>query len=147
TSDCGTEDAKEVLHSPLRLLANGKYRGTALIVLILSVGVHLPYTFVRAWLPTIMNVFFEGLKLSEEGVVKRTGDAVMLFSFGSFFGFLLFGYFADWLGRRLAIGLFNVLALVIGLWLFMGPQALESYAVLLPAFGFLLTGPLTGQAT
>ncbi len=72
---------------------------------------------------------------------------IMLWSLGGICGYIVFGFLADPLGRRLTVGLYSAGTIAAGLTLYLGLDAYYPwYPVVLPIFGFFVFGVFSGYA-
>src|SRR5947199_10405970 len=71
---------------------------------------------------------------------------MMLWGVGGIFGYALFGFIADLIGRRATIILYNLGTLALGFILYLGVSDYTYYPYLLPIYGFFVLGVFSGHA-
>jgi MFS family permease len=89
--------------------------------------------------------------LAKEGIsggaaAKLIGDGMTLWGIGGIVGYAVFGFIADWIGRRPTVVLYNLGTIASGLYLYLGADSYDLYPVLLPIFGFFVFGVFSGHA-
>jgi MFS family permease len=84
------------------LLAEPGLRTKFLKGLVLALTDMSAYWFTYTWLPTYL---YDQLSFS----LARSGVWMLVTQLGGFFGYVSFGFFADWRGRRTAYSLFSVI--------------------------------------
>jgi MFS family permease len=134
------------MESPLRQLFRPELRFSTLVGLLFCLGTLLSIWTSLIWLPTI-----QGLMLQKDGItgaeaIQHIGNGMMLWGLGGIAGYASFGFLADWLGRRPTVILYNLGAIVSGLYLYLGLDGWQHYPVVLPIFGFMAFGVFSGHA-
>lgn len=74
------------------------------------------------------------------------GCSSLLMNFGGFFGMYLFSYFSNWVGRRVALAIAFVLAMVSTSFTFAYLDQLSELFWMVPIMGFCLFAPFGGYA-
>ena len=93
---------------------------------------------------TLVGVLFAlGTLLARIPYVR---NGMMLWGIGGIFGYIVFGYVADLIGRRPTIFVYTVGTLIFGLVLFLVVDSYDPYPILLPIYGFFVIGIFSGHA-
>jgi MFS family permease len=132
---------------PLQLF-NRQNRYSTIVGMLFGLGSLLAIWTTNIWLPTILS-----LMVQKSGVADANAAApfvsrgIMLWSLGGIAGYIVFGFLADLIGRRLTIGLYSLGEIAVGLILYLGLSSYYPwYPVVLPVFGFFVFGVFSGFA-
>ena len=146
TSHDHTEDDREFLRLvPLQLFSRG-VRYQTMVGVLFALGTLLAVWTAAAWLPTIQNLLLEKQGIKGGAAIPYVRNGMMLWGIGGIFGYIVFGYIADVIGRRLTIFLYSLGTLIFGLALFLLVGSYDPYPILLPIYGFFVIGIFSGHA-
>jgi MFS family permease len=100
------------------------------------------------WLPTILSLMAQKSGAADAtAAVPMVSRGMMLWSLGGVAGYIVFGFLADWLGRRPTVSLYSAGTVIAGLILYLALPAYDPwYPVVLPIFGFFVFGVFSGYA-
>ncbi len=131
---------------PLQLF-NRDNRYNTMIGVMFGLGSLLAVWTTVIWLPTILSLMAQKGGIDDNAAAPFVGRGMMLWSGGGFFGYIVFGFLADLIGRRPTVSLFSLGTVAAGLTLYLGLPAYEPwYPVVLPIFGFFVIGVFSGYA-
>jgi len=131
---------------PLQLF-NRDNRYNTMIGVMFGLGSLLAVWTTVIWLPTILSLMAQKGGIDANAAAPFVGRGMMLWSGGGFFGYIVFGFLADLIGRRPTVSLFSLGTVAAGLTLYLGLPAYEPwYPVVLPIFGFFVIGVFSGYA-
>ncbi len=131
---------------PLQLFSP-EHRHSTLVGLLFGLGSLLAIWTTNIWLPTILSLMVQKGGVSGADAVPFVSHGIMVWSIGGICGYVAFGFIADTIGRRFAIGLYSVGTIAAGLVLYLAlPSYLPWYPVVLPIFGFFVFGVFSGFA-
>jgi MFS family permease len=112
-----------------------------------GLGALLAIWTTNIWLPTILSLMVQKGGVSGAEAVPFVSRGMMSWSIGGIGGYIAFGFIADGIGRRFAIGLYSAGTIVSALVLYLGLPSYEPwYPVVLPIFGFFVFGVFSGFA-
>lgn len=121
-------------------------RYNTMVGVLFCVGTLLAIWTSQIWLPTIQGQMLQKMGITGAAAAPLIGHGMMLWGIGGILGYAVFGFIADWIGRRPTITLYNLGTIFSGLYLFLGVDSYELYPVLLPIFGFFVFGVFSGHA-
>jgi MFS family permease len=127
-------------------LFNRKLRYNTMVGVLFCIGTLLAIWTSQIWLPTIQGQMLQKVGITGAAAAPLIGRGMMLWGVGGILGYAVFGFVADWIGRRPTITLYNLGTIISGLGLFLGLDSYELYPVLLPIFGFFVFGVFSGHA-
>jgi MFS family permease len=127
-------------------LFNRKLRYNTMVGVLFCIGTLLAIWTSQIWLPTIQGQMLQKVGITGAAAAPLIGHGMMLWGVGGILGYAVFGFVADWIGRRPTITLYNLGTIISGLCLFLGLDSYELYPVLLPIFGFFVFGVFSGHA-
>ncbi len=131
---------------PLQLF-NRDNRYNTMIGVMFGLGSLLAVWTTVIWLPTILSLMAQKGGIDANAAAPFVGRGMMLWSGGGFFGYIVFGFLADVIGRRGTVSLFSLGTVAAGLTLYLALPAYEPwYPVVLPIFGFFVIGVFSGYA-
>ena len=131
---------------PLQLF-NRDNRYNTMIGVLFGLGSLLAVWTTVIWLPTILSLMAQKGGIDANAAAPFVGRGMMLWSGGGFFGYIVFGFLADVIGRRGTVSLFSLGTVAAGLTLYLALPAYEPwYPVVLPIFGFFVIGVFSGYA-
>lgn len=131
---------------PLQLF-NRDNRYNTMVGVLFGLGSLLAVWTTVIWLPTILSLMAQKSGVDANAAAPFVGRGMMLWSGGGFFGYIVFGFLADLIGRRLTVSLFSLGTVAAGLTLYLALPAYEPwYPVVLPIFGFFVIGVFSGYA-
>jgi MFS family permease len=110
------------------------------------IGTLLAIWTSQIWLPTIQGQMLQKTGITGAASAPLIGHGMTLWGAGGILGYAVFGFIADWIGRRPTIVLYNIGTIASGLYLFLGVQSYDLYPVMLPIFGFFVFGVFSGHA-
>ena len=140
------EDRQFLAFVPLQLFSRG-IRFQTLIGVLYALGTLLAVWTAAAWLPTIQHLLLQKQGIAAEGArIPYVRNGMMLWGIGGIFGYIVFGYVADLIGRRPTIFVYTVGTLIFGLVLFLVVDSYDPYPILLPIYGFFVIGIFSGHA-
>jgi MFS family permease len=140
------DDHQFIRFVPLQLFT-AQHRHSTLVGLLFGLGSLLAIWTTNIWLPTILSLMVQKGGMSGAGAVPFVSHGIMVWSIGGIAGYIVFGFIADLLGRRLTVGLYSVGTIAAGLTLYLGLQSYHPwYPVVLPIFGFFVFGVFSGFA-
>jgi len=141
-----TEEEREFLRFVPVQLFTRKNRYSTMVGLMFCLGTLLAIWTTVIWLPTIQTQMLERDGISGAAAIPYVSRGMMLWGIGGIFGYALFGFIADLIGRRPTIILYNLGTLALGLTLFLGLGDYTYYPYLLPIYGFFVLGVFSGHA-
>jgi MFS family permease len=131
---------------PLQLF-NRDNRYNTMVGVMFGLGSLLAVWTTVIWLPTILSLMAQKSGVDANAAAPFVGRGMMLWSGGGFFGYIVFGFLADLIGRRGTVSLFSLGTVAAGLTLYLALPAYEPwYPVVLPIFGFFVVGVFSGYA-
>ncbi len=132
---------------PLQLF-NRENRYDTMVGVLFGLGSLLAIWTTNIWLPTILSLMAQKSGAADAAAaVPFVSHGIMLWSLGGICGYIVFGFLADPLGRRLTVGLYSAGTIAAGLTLYLGLDAYYPwYPVVLPIFGFFVFGVFSGYA-
>jgi MFS family permease len=132
---------------PLQLF-NAENRYDTMVGVLFGLGSLLAIWTTNIWLPTILSLMAQRSGAADTAAaVPLVSHGIMLWSLGGIAGYIVFGFLADSLGRRLTVGLYSAGTIAAGLTLYLGLDAYYPwYPVMLPIFGFFVFGVFSGYA-
>ena len=141
-----SEEEREFLRFvPVQLFTrNNRY--STMVGLLFALGTLLAIWTTVIWLPTIQTQMLERDGIAGAAAIPYVSRGMMLWGIGGIFGYALFGFVADAVGRRPTIILYNLGTLALGLILFLGLGDYTYYPYLLPIYGFFVLGVFSGHA-
>jgi len=140
------EDRQFLAFVPLQLFSRG-IRFQTLVGVLFALGTLLAVWTAAAWLPTIQHLLLQKQGIAAEGArIPYVRNGMMLWGIGGIFGYIVFGYVADLIGRRPTIFVYTVGTLIFGLVLFLVVDSYDPYPILLPIYGFFVIGIFSGHA-
>ena len=140
------EDRQFLAFVPLQLFSRG-IRFQTLVGVLFALGTLLAVWTAAAWLPTIQHLLLQKQGIAAEGGrIPYVKNGMMLWGIGGIFGYIVFGYVADLIGRRPTIFVYTVGTLIFGLVLFLVVDSYDPYPILLPIYGFFVIGIFSGHA-
>ncbi len=142
----GVDDRQFMRFVPLQLF-NRDNRYNTMIGVLFGLGSLLAVWTTVIWLPTILSLMAQKGGIDANAAAPFVGRGMMLWSGGGFFGYIVFGFLADVIGRRGTVSLFSLGTVAAGLTLYLALPAYEPwYPVVLPIFGFFVIGVFSGYA-
>jgi MFS family permease len=145
TRDHTEEDREFLAFVPLQLFSRG-IRFQTLVGVLFALGTLLAVWTSVAWLPTIQNLLLEKQGIKGADAIPYISWGMKLWGIGGIFGYIAFGYIADFIGRRPTIVIYTVGTLVLGLSLFLLVDSYEPYPIMLLIYGFFVIGIFSGHA-
>ncbi len=140
------DDRQFMRFVPLQLF-NRDNRYNTMIGVLFGLGSLLAVWTTVIWLPTILSLMAQKGGIDANAAAPFVGRGMMLWSGGGFFGYIVFGFLADLIGRRGTVSLFSLGTVAAGLTLYLALPAYEPwYPVVLPIFGFFVIGVFSGYA-
>ena len=131
---------------PLQLF-NRDNRYNTMVGVLFGLGSLLAVWTTVIWLPTILSLMAQKSGVDANAAAPFVSRGMMLWSGGGFFGYIVFGFLADLIGRRLTVSLFSLGTVAAGLTLYLALPAYDPwYPVVLPIFGFFVIGVFSGYA-
>ena len=131
---------------PLQLF-NRDNRYNTMVGVLFGLGSLLAVWTTVIWLPTILSLMAQKSGVDANAAAPFVSRGMMLWSGGGFFGYIVFGFLADLIGRRGTVSLFSLGTVAAGLTLYLALPAYEPwYPVVLPIFGFFVIGVFSGYA-
>ncbi len=131
---------------PLQLF-NRDNRYNTMVGVMYGLGSLLAVWTTVIWLPTILSLMAQKSGVDANAAAPFVSRGMMLWSGGGFFGYIVFGFLADLIGRRGTVSLFSLGTVAAGLTLYLALPAYEPwYPVVLPIFGFFVIGVFSGYA-
>ncbi len=132
---------------PMQLF-NRDNRYNTMVGLLFGLGSLLAIWTTVIWLPTILSLMVQKSGAANAAAaVPFVSRGMMLWSVGGIFGYIAFGFLADWIGRRGTVIFYSLGTIVAGLILYLALPAYEPwYPVVLPIFGFFVFGVFSGYA-
>jgi MFS family permease len=138
-------DRKFLGFAPAQLFSR-ELRYHTLVGVLFCVGTLLAIWTSQIWLPTIQGQMLQKIGITGPAAAPFIGHGMTLWGIGGILGYAVFGFVADWLGRRPTIVLYNIGTIAAGLYLFLGVDSYDMYPVVLPIFGFFVFGVFSGHA-
>jgi len=131
---------------PMQLFAP-EHRYNTMVGMLFGLGSLLAIWTSNIWLPTILSLMIQGSGITGAAAVPFVSHGVMVWSLGGIFGYIVFGFIADVIGRRWTITLYSAGTIVAGLTLYLGLSTYYPwYPFVLPVFGFFVFGTFSGFA-
>ena len=131
---------------PMQLFS-AEHRYNTLVGMLFGLGSLLAIWTTNIWLPTILSLMVQKGGVSGADAVPFVSHGMMIWSLGGIAGYIAFGFIADAVGRRFAIGLYSLGTIIAALVLYLGLPSYEPwYPVVLPIFGFFVFGVFAGFA-
>jgi len=141
-----TADREFLRFVPMQLFSP-RLRRSTLVALLFGLGSLLAIWTSNIWLPTILSLMAQKSGISAAGAVTFVSRGMMAWSLGGICGYIVFGFLADSIGRRLTIALYSIGTIAAGLTLYLGLPTYEPwYPVVLPIYGFFVFGVFSGFA-
>jgi MFS family permease len=141
-----SEEEREFLRFVPVQLFTRQNRYSTMVGLLFALGTLLAIWTTVIWLPTIQTQMLERDGITGAAAIPYVSRGMMLWGFGGIFGYALFGFIADLIGRRATIILYNLGTLALGLTLYLGLSDYTYYPYLLPIYGFFVLGVFSGHA-
>ena len=139
------EDQAFLRFAPAQLFSPA-LRFSTFIGVLFCVGTLLSIWTSQIWLPTIQGQLLAKTGISGPAAAPFIGHGMTLWGLGGIIGYALFGFIADVAGRRATIIFYNVGAIAVGLYMYLGVDSWHLYPYLLPVFGFFVFGVFSGHA-
>jgi MFS family permease len=140
------EDREFMRVVPIQLFTR-ENRYNTFVGLLFGLGSLLAIWTTNIWLPTILSLMVQKGGVSGADAVPFVSTGIMVWSFGGIFGYSLFGFIADAIGRRLTIAFYSIGSVVFALILYLALPTYEPwYPIVLPIFGFFVFGVFSGHA-
>jgi MFS family permease len=140
------DDRQFMRFVPMQLLS-AEHRYNTMVGTLFGLGALLAIWTTNIWLPTILSLMVQKGGVSGAEAVPFVSRGMMIWSLGGIVGYIAFGFIADAVGRRFAIGLYSVGTIAAALVLYLGLPTYEPwYPVVLPIFGFFVFGVFSGFA-
>jgi MFS family permease len=130
---------------PVQLFTRQNIYSTC-IGLLFCIGTLLAIWTSQIWLPTIQTLMLQKEGVTGDAATRTVGDGMTLWGIGGIFGYAVFGFLADTIGRRPTIAFYNLGTLIAGLVLYLGLGTYEYYPYMLVVFGFFVFGVFSGHA-
>jgi MFS family permease len=131
---------------PMQLFSP-ELRYNTLVGMLFGLGALLAIWTTNIWLPTILSLMVQKAGVSGADVVPFVSHGMMVWSIGGIAGYIAFGFIADALGRRFAVGFYSLGSMVAALILYLALPTYEPwYPIVLPIFGFFVFGVFSGFA-
>jgi MFS family permease len=146
TRSPANEEEREFLRFVPVQLFSRQNRYSTMVGLLFALGTLLAIWTTVIWLPTIQTQMLEKDGITGGAAIPYVSRGMMLWGFGGIFGYALFGFIADAIGRRATIILYNLGTLALGLTLYLGLSDYTYYPYLLPIYGFFVLGVFSGHA-
>jgi MFS family permease len=141
-----SDDREFLRFVPLQLFSK-QHRYNTFVGMLLGLGTLLAIWTTNIWLPTILSFMVQKGGVTGAAAVPFVSRGIMIWSLGGIFGYIVFGFIVDLIGRRLTIILYSAGTIGAGLTLYLGLPAYEPwYPVVLPIFGFFVFGVFSGYA-
>jgi MFS family permease len=123
------------------------HRYNTLVGVLFGLGSLLAIWTTNIWLPTILSLMVQKGGLSTAEAVPFVSHGIMIWSLGGIGGYIAFGFIADTVGRRFAVGFYSLGSMVAGIVLYLVlPTYQPWYPIVLPIFGFFVFGVFSGFA-
>jgi MFS family permease len=103
---------------PLQLF-NRDNRYNTMVGVLFGLGSLLAVWTTVIWLPTILSLMAQKSGIDANAAAPFVGRGMMLWSGGGFFGYIVFGFLADLIGRRGTVSLFSLGTVAAGLTLYL----------------------------
>jgi MFS family permease len=139
------EDQEFLRFVPAQLFTR-RNRYSTMVGLMFCLGTLLAIWTTVIWLPTIQTQMLERDGIAGAAAIPFVSRGMILWGIGGIFGYALFGFIADLIGRRATIILYNLGTLAVGLTLYLGVSDYTYYPYLLPIYGFFVLGVFSGHA-
>ena len=146
TRPAETEEEREFLRFVPVQLFTRKNRYSTMVGLMFCLGTLLAIWTTVIWLPTIQTQLLEKDGITGAAAIPFVSRGMMLWGVGGIFGYALFGFIADVIGRRATIVFYNLGTLALGFILYLGLGHYDYYPYLLPIYGFFVLGVFSGHA-
>jgi MFS family permease len=143
----GRGDREFMRFVPVQLFAK-EHRYNTMVGVLFGLGSLLAIWTTVIWLPTILSLMAQKSGAADAtAAVPFVSRGMMLWSLGGFFGYIAFGFIADFVGRRPTVMLYSAGTIVFGLILYLVlPEFEPWYPRILPIFGFFVFGVFSGYA-
>jgi MFS family permease len=142
----GHDDHQFMRFVPLQLFSK-EHRYNTCVGMLFGLGALLAIWTTNIWLPTILSLMVQKGGVTGAEAVPFVSRGMMIWSLGGIGGYIAFGFIADAVGRRFAIGLYSVGTIAAALVLYLALPTYEPwYPVVLPIFGFFVFGVFSGFA-
>ena len=145
TAAASAEDQEFLRFVPVQLFTR-RNRYSTMVGLIFCLGTLLAIWTTVIWLPTIQTQMLERDGITGAAAIPFVSRGMILWGIGGIFGYALFGFIADLIGRRATIILYNLGTLIVGLTLYLALSDYTYYRYLLPIYGFFVLGVFSGHA-
>jgi MFS family permease len=140
------DDPQFMRFAPAQLFAR-EHRYNTLVGVLFGLGSLLAIWTTNIWLPTILSLMVQKGGVSGADAVPFVSHGIMIWSIGGIAGYIAFGFIADFVGRRFAVGLYSFGSMAAGVVLYLVlPSYQPWYPVVLPIFGFFVFGVFSGYA-
>jgi MFS family permease len=140
------DDHQFIRFVPLQLFTR-EHRYNTAIGMLFGLGALLAIWTTNIWLPTILSLMVQKGGVSGAEAVPFVSRGMMIWSLGGIAGYVVFGFLADILGRRLTVGLYSIGSMTAALVLYLALPAYQPwYPIVLPIFGFFVFGVFSGFA-
>src|SRR5438270_4734256 len=117
-----------------------------MVGLMFCLGTLLAIWTTVIWMPTIQTQMLERDCITGAAAIPCVSRGMMLWGVGGIFGYALFGFIADLIGRCAKIILYNLGTLPLGFILHLGVSDYTYYPYLLPIYRFFVLGVFSGHA-
>ena len=124
------DDKERAQFTLTRIFLDRELRRRVGLLLLMAITTVVPWWSASTWIPTY----------AAQSSTLSSSLVGLMFSVGSIVGFLAMGLFADLLGRKPAIWLYYLGALVLSLCFFLLATGLRMRLVMVAANGFFCTG-------
>lgn len=142
----GDNDHEFMRFVPMQLFSP-EHRYNTMVGVLFGLGSLLAIWTSNIWLPTILSLMIQHTGITGADAVPFVSHGMMMWSIGGVAGYIVFGFIADLIGRRLTITLYSVGTIAAGLTLYLGLQTYYPwYPFVLPVFGFFVFGTFSGFA-
>ena len=145
-ADAASDDDKAKLRVGMLQLFSRRHIYATSVGLLFCIGTLLSIWTSQIWLPTVQANMIKASGITGPAAIQSLGWGTKLWGIGGIFGYICFGYLADWFGRRPTICFYNIGAIASGLYLYLGLPNWDLYPYVLPVFGFFIFGVFSGHA-
>jgi len=140
------DDHQFIRFVPLQLFTR-EHRYNTAVGMLFGLGALLAIWTTNIWLPTILSLMVQKSGVSGAEAVPFVSRGMMIWSLGGIAGYVVFGFLADLVGRRLTVGFYSIGSMAAALVLYLALPAYQPwYPVVLPIFGFFVFGVFSGFA-
>src|ERR1044071_1720109 len=139
------EDREFLRFVPVQLFTP-RNRYSTMVGLMFCLGTLLAIWTTVIWLPTIQTQMLERDGITGPAAIPFVSRGMMLWGIGGIFGYALFGFIADLIGRRATSILYNLRTLALRFILYLGVSDYTYEHYLLPIYGFFVLGVFSGHA-